>query len=146
MPGWARIGSPSHSTWQSSPMNLLAPVEKTELTEVFMIWQDAFEWSYYDEVLAAIASVKKKESSPATSFQAMFCIDERECSLRRHIESTDPNCSTFGTPGFFSVEFFFQPENGKFYDKLCPQPVTPKYLIKEFEVREKESMNSYIHL
>ena len=34
------------------------------------------------------------------------------------------------------MEFFFQPENGKFYDKLCPAPVTPNYLIKEFEVKE----------
>jgi uncharacterized protein YbcC (UPF0753/DUF2309 family) len=37
----------------------------------------------------------------------------------------------FGTPGFFSVEFFYQPVGGKFYTKLCPAPVTPKYLIKE---------------
>jgi uncharacterized protein YbcC (UPF0753/DUF2309 family) len=119
--------------------DLFAPVHKTELTDVFTIWQDAFEWSYYDGVLGGISTTKKrqKSSSRGESFQAMFCIDERECSLRRHIESTDPACETFGTPGFFSVEFFFQPENGSFYDKLCPQPVTPKYLIKEFNVREK---------
>ncbi|MES2371998.1 MAG: DUF2309 domain-containing protein [Bacteroidota bacterium] len=123
---------------QLPPLNLFSKVQQTELTEVFMIWQDAFEWNYYDEVLCGIASAKKTRSTAvAKSFQAMFCIDERECSLRRHIESTDPDCETFGTPGFFSVEFFFQPENGAFYDKLCPQPVTPKYLIKEFELKEK---------
>jgi uncharacterized protein YbcC (UPF0753/DUF2309 family) len=120
-------------------MDLFSAISQTELTEIFMIWQDAFEWSYYDEVLGGIASAKKGDTParPTKTFQAMFCIDERECSLRRHIESTDPHCETFGTPGFFSVEFFFQPENGKFYDKLCPQPVTPKYLIKELEVKEK---------
>lgn len=136
----ARLGrnwKPLALNLQAAPVNLLAPVEKTELTEVFTIWQDAFEWSYYDEVLAGIGSVKKKQATPASSFQAMFCIDERECSLRRHIEHIDPKCSTFGTPGFFSVEFYFQPENGKYYDKLCPQPVTPKFLIKEYEVKEK---------
>ncbi|MEO8173786.1 MAG: putative inorganic carbon transporter subunit DabA, partial [Sediminibacterium sp.] len=123
---------------QTKPLELFSEVQQTELTEVFMIWQDAFEWSYYDEVLAGIASAKKTKTSTNTkSFQALFCIDERECSLRRHIESTDPQCETFGTPGFFSVEFFFQPENGNFYDKLCPQPVTPKYLIKEFELKEE---------
>lgn len=121
------------------PLNLFADVPLTELNEVFTIWQDAFEWDYYDEVLAGIASEKKRAriNPVKKSFQAMFCIDERECSLRTHIESTDPNCETFGTPGFFYVEFFFQPENGKFYDKLCPAPVTPKYLIKEFEVSGK---------
>ncbi len=123
----------------SKPVNLFANVQSTEINEVFTIWQDAFEWSYYDAVLAGLSSAKKIKNvtSLKKSFQAFFCIDERECSLRRHIETVDQNCETFGTPGFFSTEFFFQPENGKFYDKLCPAPVTPKYLIKEFNVKEK---------
>lgn len=122
----------------SEPIDMFAAAPSTELNEVFKIWQDAFEWSYFDDVLAGIASKNKtKHIAPETkSFQALFCIDERECSIRRHIESTDRNCETFGTPGFFTVEFYFQPENGKFYDKLCPAPVTPKYLIKEFDVKE----------
>jgi uncharacterized protein len=123
------------------PQNLFAEVAPTELQEVFSLWQDAFEWSYYDDVLTGIGIQNKKPQVPAQpaakSFQAVFCIDERECSLRRHIEQTDPNCETLGAPGFFGVEFFFQPENGKFYDKLCPAPVTPKYLIKENSVTEK---------
>ncbi|MEO5603414.1 MAG: DUF2309 domain-containing protein [Cyclobacteriaceae bacterium] len=121
------------------PRNLFRKVKKKEIHEVFTLWQEAFEWSYYDEVLAGLGLVKKlkPQISEQKSFQALFCIDEREDSLRRHIEKTDPACETFGTPGFFSVEFFFQPENGKFYDKLCPAPVTPKYLIKEFNVKEK---------
>lgn len=130
---------PLCSRVNSKPVNLFADVPGTELNEVFSIWQDAFEWSYYDEVLAGISMEKKrKHLIPVNkSFQAMFCIDERECSLRRHIEKVDKNCETYATPGFFSVEFFFQPENGKFYDKLCPAPLTPKYLIKESGVKEK---------
>jgi hypothetical protein len=56
-----------------------------------------------------------------------------------------PDCETLGAPGFFGVEFFFQPENGQFYEKLCPAPVTPKYLIKEFGTdsrRKKELLYS----
>ncbi len=121
------------------PRDLFREVKKKEIYEVFNLFQEAFEWSYYDEVLAGLGSAKKikTEIPNQKSFQALFCIDEREDSIRRHIEKTDPACETFGTPGFFSVEFFFQPENGKFYDKLCPAPVTPKYLIKEFNVKEK---------
>ncbi len=119
------------------PLNLFGKLESEELHEVLKLWQTAFEWSYYDEVLSGIASDKKiKHSLPEQkTFQALFCIDERECSFRRHVEDQDNNCETFGTPGFFSVEFYFQPENGKFYDKLCPAPVTPKYLIKESAVK-----------
>lgn len=123
------------------PIDLFADIQLTELHEVFMIWQDAFEWSYYDEVLSGVQHLKlnKKPEDEQTKkdFQAIFCIDERECSLRRHIESVSPNCETLGSPGFFGVEFYFHPANGKFYEKLCPAPVTPKYLIKEKENNHK---------
>jgi uncharacterized protein YbcC (UPF0753/DUF2309 family) len=123
----------------AKPINLLADVQTSELNQVLTLWQDAFEWTYYNEVLAGVSAARSKNQLPPAqkTFQAFFCIDERECSLRRHVESTDKNCETFGTPGFFSAEFFFQPENGKFYDKLCPAPLTPKYLIKEYNVKEK---------
>ncbi len=121
----ARVAAP--------PTDLFADVEKTEAQEVFEIWQNAFEWSYYDDVLNGIATGRPQPNLPTVerTFQAIFCIDERECSIRRHIEAVDKNCETLGAPGFFGVEFFFRPENGQFLDKLCPAPVTPKYLIKE---------------
>ena len=127
------------------PCDLFIEVPATELQDVFKIWQDAFEWSYYDEILAGIIQLNriKKNSREIgripseKSFQALFCIDERECSLRTHVENVDKNSETYGCPGFFGVEFYFQAEHAKFYDKLCPAPVTPKYLIKEYDVSEK---------
>jgi uncharacterized protein len=132
------------------PVDLFADVPKTEFAEVIALWQDAFEWSYYDSVLKGI-SIYNENKPPASNdvqypgadgatkkhlgFQAVFCIDEREDSIRRHIEAVDANCETFGAPGFFGVEFYFQQQGSKFYDKLCPAPVTPKYLIKEYEAK-----------
>jgi len=114
------------------PSELFSETLDTELNDVLEIWQNAFEWSYYDEVLAGIQSEKIVERHiEKKTFQAMFCIDDRECSFRRYLEQFDSSCETFGTPGFFGVEFFFQPEGGQFYTKVCPAPVTPKYLIKE---------------
>ena len=125
------------------PVDLFAPITRTELQEVLILWQMAFEWSYYDEVFAGLISLQKqKKSLPAkdssqinslTEFIGIFCIDERECSIRRHLEYVQPQCETMGCPGFFGVEFFFHPANGKFHEKLCPAPVTPKYLIREIE-------------
>lgn len=111
---------------------LFAHVEKTEYHEVLHLWQDAFEWSYYDQVLSAIVAEKvvPKERSNK-SFQALFCIDDREGSLRRYVEEIDPNAETYGTPGFFGVEFYYKPMDGNFSMKVCPAPMTPKYLIKE---------------
>ncbi|NOT50287.1 MAG: DUF2309 domain-containing protein [Chitinophagaceae bacterium] len=125
------------------PLDLLADEPRTEFSEVIELWQDAFEWSYYDSVLKGILIAKPKPLSKEESFAAIFCIDEREDSIRRHIEAVDKNCETFGAPGFFGVEFYFQQEGSKFYDKLCPAPVTPKYLIKEYnagEIRKGEPL------
>jgi uncharacterized protein len=131
---WAPLGS----ELTNKPPELFAEIIETELDEVTTIWQEAFEWTYYDDVLAGIKTRKTEvPHSDHKSFQAMFCIDDRECSLRRYLEKFDPHCETFGTPGFFGVEFFYQPEDGKFYTKLCPAPITPKYLIKEVGSKKK---------
>ena len=118
------------------PEDLFAPVILNELSEVLSIWQNAFEWTYYNSVLNSIKLPNKKQNDKSEkTFQALFCIDDRECSIRRYIEENDTNCETYGTPGFFGVEFYFKPEHGKFYSKLCPAPLTPNYLIKEINTK-----------
>lgn len=128
---WAPLAESS----TAPPVNLFEDVPKTELAEVTELWQDAFEWSYYDSVLKGMLVVQPRPAAAEKSFQAIFCIDEREDSIRRHIEAVDKKCETFGAPGFFGVEFYFLQQGSKFYDKLCPAPVTPKYLIKEFDAK-----------
>jgi uncharacterized protein len=145
------------SNWQplcnndvGDPIDIFAAVPKVELNQVLSLWHQAFEWSYYDEVLQGIRQLRQPTENAngklvvsATSFQAVFCIDERECSLRRHIEAQDPQSETLGCPGFFGVEFYFQPQHGKFYEKLCPAPVTPKYLIKEYDTKGHRKKEIY---
>ena len=107
-------------------------IEASEEYRVLSLWQESFEWSYYDQVLKGIQMERIEKVAPHhKSFQGLFCIDDRECSFRRYLENLDPACDTYGTPGFFGVEFFYQPVGGKFYSKLCPAPVSPKFLIKE---------------
>ncbi len=125
-------------TWKPVCLNLKFPptklfenIHKDELFEVLSIWQDAFEWSHYDEVLCGIKQSTDNQKDNNNSFQAVLCIDDREYSLRRHIENSDANSQTYGAPGFFGIEFYFQPESGKFYTRACPLQVTPKFLIKE---------------
>ncbi|HQQ95382.1 MAG TPA: DUF2309 domain-containing protein [Bacteroidia bacterium] len=120
------------------PEPLFGDVEIWEFWQILYLWQDAFEWSYYDGVLAGIQSQAKFEvESGDRTFQALFCIDDRECSFRRYLEKFDPLCQTFGTAGFFNAEFYYQPEHGKFFTKLCPAPLNPKFLIKEVERKSR---------
>jgi hypothetical protein len=134
---------PLEYTIKEKPLPLFAEVKETELDVVTLLWQEAFEWSYYDEVLAGLQVTDNHQRPVKPDFQGLFCIDDRECSLRRHLELEAQGCETYGTPGFFGVEFFYKPDHGKFYTKLCPAPVTPKYLIKEIGVRRKHSKDAH---
>lgn len=138
---WAPLGS----RLEQKPIFIFAKVPETELDEVLAIWQDAFEWSFYDQVLAGIKLEKDTQRFIAhKSFQALFCIDDRECSIRRYLEKFDPQCQTFGTPGFFGVEFYYKPKHANSVTKQCPAPVTPKFLIKE-QIDSKEKKERDIH-
>ena len=117
--------------------------EKPKVSEVDLVqrvWQEAFEWTYYDTVLFGLQQrIKKPNVHSVQTFQAVFCIDDREGSIRRYIELLDPHCETLGMPGFFGVEFYFQPQGGKFHEKVCPAPVTPKHLIREEDASRKSN-------
>lgn len=130
--GWRPLADDAHGI----EPDLFRVAARSKRMEALHLWHEAYEWGYCDQVLAGLSRAPLRAAGTGdarrhTSFQALFCIDDRECSLRRHIERIDPECSTFGTPGFFGVAFFYQPHQGKFLTKLCPAPVTPKHLIRE---------------
>jgi uncharacterized protein len=115
------------------PHDLFSKIADSELFDLLAIWQEAYEWSYYDMVLTGIQSgpVTGAKQPGKKTFQGVFCMDDRDCSLRRYLEQEDEDCQTFATAGFFNVEFYFQPGGGKSYTKACPAPIVPKYIIKE---------------
>ena len=141
--GWL----PLSAKYTADPYDLHAVSPLSIEDEILMLFQEAFEWSYYDQALFSFKSKYSttKDNELLPNFQAVFCIDERECSIRRHLEHVATPCETFGAPGFFGVEFYFQPQNGKFYEKLCPAPVTPKYLIKELGSLQKRPHSIFYH-
>ena len=120
--------------------NLFSQSAYSECFEVLSIWQEAFEWTFYNQALTGLQHKSSEIGSKETpKFQALFCMDDRECSFRRHIESIEPSVKTFGVAAFFNFEFFYQPINGKFFTKLCPAPITPKFLIKELPRKKKRA-------
>jgi uncharacterized protein YbcC (UPF0753/DUF2309 family) len=114
------------------PKGLFDPVMIGMQSKLLQLWHEAYEWTYYDQVLRAVKQNNTTSRIESPSFQALFCMDDRECSLRRYVEQEDERCETFGTPGHFNLEFYFQPEDGQFFTKVCPAPATAKVLIKEF--------------
>jgi uncharacterized protein YbcC (UPF0753/DUF2309 family) len=111
----------------------------SEKDQVVQIWQTAFEWATYDGVLRGIQlESEKPKAVQKTVFQALFCIDDREESYRRYLEFQQPQCLTYGTPGFFGLDARYLPAEGKFPSKICPAPVETTHIVREVGKRRKE--------
>ncbi len=99
------------------------------------IWHEAMEWSVYAEALQAIKE-NPINPEPHPNVQAIFCIDDRECSIRRHLEEIDPKIETFGAAGFFGIEFFYKGQNDIYPVAQCPVVVKPRHLVVETSALE----------
>ena len=142
---WVHEGSsvvPLSALLTEPPVDLFGDVEFGEKDEILRLWQEALEWSCYDPALLGLGLSLDLHTAPVRpEVQAFFCIDDRECSFRRHVEYLNPRIQTFGTPGFFGIDAYYLPEGAKFPVKVCPAPVTPKHGIKSVgtrSVRAKE--------
>jgi uncharacterized protein YbcC (UPF0753/DUF2309 family) len=107
------------------------------------ILHEAYERHYRWRVLRALAVHKERPIplSRTPSFQAVFCIDAREESFRRHCEEVDPACQTFGTAGFFGIPIRYKGVADATYASLCPIVLRPKYWINEEVVFSLEEVH-----
>ena len=68
---------------------------------------------------------------PKAEFQAVFCIDDREESYRRHLEETEPGAMTFSYPGFFGVAMRFHAHGQIRPRDLCPVVLKATHVVRE---------------
>ncbi len=96
----------------------------------------AYERRLRHQLYDALASHEIQETGPAR-FQAVFCIDEREESIRRHIEETAPACETFGAAGFFGVAMYYRGAEESHARPLCPVAIHPDHEVVEIRTRPR---------
>jgi len=82
--------------------------------------------------VALMAHAPCKRPGPA-AFQAVFCLDEREESFRRHLEEVEPACETFSTAGFFNVAMYHQGLSDAHPRPLCPVAIRPEHYVGEID-------------
>lgn len=70
-------------------------------------------------------------AAPPPDWQLITCIDDREESLRRHVEEVDPGCQTWAAPGFFAVVMYYRGVDHAHFRPLCPINVVPRHYVEE---------------
>jgi uncharacterized protein YbcC (UPF0753/DUF2309 family) len=93
----------------------------------------AYERRFYTQAADAVAlHVRHPAPSPAAPrFQAIFCLDEREESVRRHLEELEPDAVTFSTAGFFSIAMYYRGVADAHFVPLCPAVIRPGHWVVE---------------
>jgi uncharacterized protein YbcC (UPF0753/DUF2309 family) len=94
---------------------------------------EAYERHYRDHILDSLLA-HREHRPPVPSrpcFAAVFCMDEREESTRRHLEEVAPEVTTYGFAGFFGVPMAYLGIDDIRPRPLCPIVVTPGHLVEE---------------
>ena len=86
--------------------------------------------------LAAQASLPARSPGGRPRVQAVFCIDDRCESFRRHLEEFAPDIDTFGTAGFFAVPMYYRGIDDWHAIPLCPLVVRPQHTVTEAPASE----------
>jgi uncharacterized protein YbcC (UPF0753/DUF2309 family) len=137
--GWtpARLSKMSQPQW----LTLIEEVEAFSSLERRRVYQAAFERRYRMQTLDALLARNQRAAATPRSpvFQIVTCIDDREESLRRHVEEIDPEVETFGAAGFFSVAMYYQGAAEARYVPLCPVVIRPQHYVREVIASEHES-------
>lgn len=133
-------GSLSGSEWAAfvREVRLCNGVERRRILHL------AYERWHEREILRGLASHRRYRgmSRPASrpAAQIFFCIDEREESIRRAVEESDPEVETFGAAGYFGVAVNYTGIDDPHGAALCPVVVKPRHEVRERPVLEDREL------
>jgi uncharacterized protein YbcC (UPF0753/DUF2309 family) len=94
----------------------------------------AYERRHERQILLPLQQHRRGRPLPVSdrlTAQVFFCIDEREESIRRHLEEMAPAIETFGAAGFFGAAINYTGLDDAHGVSLCPVVVKPAHAIVE---------------
>ena len=114
-------------------LRLWQEIESFSAVERRRLYHLAYEQRFLTQALDAIHIHNRRLPPRRTRvrFQALFCIDEREESLRRHLEELAPEAETYGVPGFFYVPMYYRGLHDAHFVPLCPVTLKPRHWVEE---------------
>lgn len=113
--------------------DLIAEIEAFGHLERRKLLHSAFERHSRVQLLDAISVTARRPVSRVVEprFQAVFCLDAREESFRRHLEETAPDTETFGAAGFYGIAMYYRGLADAHFAALCPVVIRPNTWVTE---------------
>ncbi len=113
---------------------LLACVDEFDADRFGYIWLLAYERHYRQTILAAVAANHGRCRDDSATAQLVFCMDDREEGIRRHLEEIAPDLETLGAAAHFNVPHNWRGLDAE--DVIALAPVIPTPVIPAHEVHE----------
>lgn len=119
---------------------IFACLDVLDAERVGYLWLQAYEHHYHGQLFAAVRSNHQRGTwADRTGLQrplaqVVFCMDEREEGVRRHLEALNPAIETLGAAAFFNIPMNWRALDDERAWKLCPVPVTPVHEVRELAV------------
>jgi len=99
------------------------------------LWLRAYERHYRDRIFTALLANEGRGPwlgrTQRPSAQLVFCMDDREEGLRRHLEEVDPRVETLGAAAHFGVPHWWQGLDDAVPTALCPVVMVPAHAVRE---------------
>ncbi len=115
--------------------SILTALDFLDKDQKAFIWLQAYENHYRDQFFNAVSNNHQRgrwsERNQRPQAQIVFCMDDREESIRRHLEELNPKVETMGAAGFFGVAINWLGLDDDQVSPLCPVVVNPVHEIHE---------------
>lgn len=125
---------------------LLACLNRLTPDTTGFLWLRAYENHYRDELFSAVAANHGYGRWPVRDqrpqAQLVFCMDDREEGIRRHLEEHNPDIETLGAAGFFGVAMNWKGLDDDTTASLCPVVVSPSHEIQELAQKGAENIHA----
>lgn len=123
----------------SELLTIIDEIDSSEHRDRVRLWHEAYEAHFHREAIESIAThADSVKPSGSTYAQVLFCIDDREESIRRHLEEIDHDLKTFGVVGFFGIDMKFSSLKNQRLIAQCPPVISPSRIIKEIPKNNAE--------
>lgn len=108
------------------------------------LFQRAYEYWHERQILCPISRHRQTTPPQIRSRRpvahVMFCLDEREESIRRHLEEIEPEVETLGAAGFYGVAINYTGIDDGSGAPLCPVVVKPQHAVRELPIENDDSL------